>query len=134
MKYLKYAFLVLVMSVVIDGLLVFAAMEANVTYVVKSLSGMSQTYTSYITKSNYSAQSYENTDTWTALNNPCSSCAIVVKFEKSTGEYTERTIYLGDTKIANLTSLYVPGQYRLGFRRGDFTLLETWTAGTWDHQ
>lgn len=135
MKTLKKSLIILLVVFIFDIGVTLAASTAStpVSIIAISIEPGSQVFTSYVTKSNYGNQSYYNSFTNTTLTSPCTTCPIGVKWEKKNGDSTERTVYMGDTKSVNLTSLYVAGEYRIGLRRTDMTLLSTYTSGDWTH-
>lgn len=135
MKILKKSLLILLVVFIFDISMALAASTAStpVSIIAINIEPGQQVFTSYVTKSKYGDQTYYNSFTNTSLTSPCPNCPIGVKWQRKNGDSTERTIYMGDTKSVNLTSLYNVGEYRIGLRRTDVTLLSTYTSGEWTH-
>lgn len=135
MKFLRGTFVFLVAVILFDGVLTYALEKAVVptSTIAVNIPAGGNVWTKYVTKNNYGDQTYYNKFTNTALTSPCPKCPIGVKWEKDDGSSTERTVYMGDTKRVNLTSLYDVGSYHIRLRRTDVTLLDTYTSGEWFH-
>ena len=76
------------------------------------------------------AQKVYNSNTFTALTNPCPNCQIVYKLKAGVEQRGSAVTTMGHTYNLGSASVYTD-DYRLEAARFDFTLLNTNTYGTW---
>lgn len=134
MKFIKYSLILFAIAVITD-LTLISAYSAPVSQVLYYDIPRGDTIvSSYYTK-NYSAvvpQYYENTETWTALTDPCSDCRIVasVKNERQDKLFTVNSITMGHLKSFGSGSSSLDN-YNAHIYRSDGTLLTTSHIGVW---
>ena len=82
-------------------------------------------YTGFFTKTTYGQQAIKLPRVWTDLTDPCPKCIIgIVPFDDYGNKYYGITLSMGaDTKFWDHIGTEMPGNYKLGFMREDWTLL-----------
>ncbi len=90
-------------------------------------------HTDYYTKNVLGDQSVNMMNVFTSLTNPCPKCKIGVKpFNENGDAYAGISLQLGEEEafVGHDGSSWT-GNYRLGFMREDFTLLNTTISAIW---
>lgn len=133
MKFIKYAILTFILASIVNTVLVFAYPSPSSTFLNHDLDKNNSQWTDYMTKYNWKLQTYENTDTFTWLTNPCSDCQIAAKPYTESGDIGVAVVTKEDQKkgFTDPTSFYAPDNYRLNIWRLDFTLLTTHHFSVW---
>lgn len=135
MKYLKIAFGLMVLSLILSSTLSIAYPSPSQVGVVVELPENNQSVkTSNKTKTTWTAQRYKNNYANTVLSQNCSNCQVAVRiYTVSKGDFTtENHMKPGETKtLKNPTSFSSPNDYYLTLRRYDFSALKTSHSGIW---
>ena len=133
MKFIKYSLLILLIAIASDALLVFAYPSPPYMSIIEQLQQNSISETDWRTKNTWTAQTYQNTDTFTWLTNPCLNCQICAKPEDIGGDmYVGVVTKQGQTKqFTDPTSISSPNDYKLKIWRVDTTLLTTYHYAKW---
>ncbi len=131
MKFLKYALLTLILAIVTDVAFIYAAQPQVVISYALDKNAVQKT--SYRTKDTWTAQYYENLETYTWLTNPCPNCKISAKPEDIDGNlYVGIVTSAGQKKqFTDPTTISSPNDYRLNIWRLDTTLLTTYHTAIW---
>ena len=93
-------------------------------------------YNNYVAGATYNKNTYGilqrvyNSETFTAFNNPCTSCQIGVRLKEGTEQRAFVTTQMGETVSLGTYSQY-EGNYHLEMARYDYSLLTTYSYGTW---
>ncbi len=133
MKFIKYAFLTLIIAIATDITVAFAYSSPSATAIYKELSKNTSQWTDYRTKNTWTTQKYENVRTYTWMTDPCPKCQVSAKPVTESGNvYVAVVTSEGDTKNFTAPStVNSPDDYRLNIWRLDTTLLTTIHSSVW---
>ncbi len=133
MKFLKYAFIILLLAVISDTALVLAYATPSGVSIYKELVKNNSQWTDYKTKNTTTKQKYENIRTFTWLNDPCANCRIAAKPVDEAGDvYSAVVSTEGQTKtFDDLSHVNWPNNFRLNIWRLDISVLTTTHSAVW---
>lgn len=93
-------------------------------------------YNNYVDGNTYNKNTFGiiqrvyNRKTYTAITNPCSSCKVGIKLKAGSEQRGFATSQMGNT-VSLGTYSQIEDNYKLSMARYDFTLLTTYSFGTW---